>query len=59
MIGTGFILLFLPSLILIWNDGRCLLHRIWWGGKKECIPEELEPGFINAKRERNMLKDVE
>jgi multidrug efflux pump subunit AcrB len=59
MIGTGFILLFLPSLILIWNDGRCLLYRIWWGGKKECIPEELEPGFINAKRERNMLKDVE
>lgn len=50
MIGTGFILLFLPALLYVWNDLRCLLFRLWWGKKKACIPENLEPGVINAKR---------
>jgi hypothetical protein len=58
LFGTGFILLFLPSLLLVWNDARCFLYRIWWGKEKECVPEQLEPAVINARRKRNMLKDV-
>ena len=59
MFGTGFILLFLPSLLLVWNDMRIMLCRLWWGNKKECTPEELEPGIVNHKRALNFNNDVE
>lgn len=50
MFGTGFILLFLPALLLTWNDLRCLVFNIWYGKSRTCEPEELEPAVINAKR---------
>ena len=49
--GTGFILLFLPAIILTYNDVRYALFKLWWGKAKTCEREDLEPAIINARRE--------
>lgn len=49
MIGTAFILVLLPVLILIINDLRRFLYKLWTG--KEKTAEELEPANIFSRRE--------
>lgn len=48
MIGTAFILVLFPVLILVLNDLRKGLYFLWNGKKKS--PEALEPANIFAKR---------
>jgi len=48
MIGTAFILILFPVLILVLNDMRVAMHRLWTGMRKK--PEELEPAIIHSKR---------
>jgi hypothetical protein len=48
MIGTGFILLFFPVVIVVLNDMRRGLSRLWTGKKK--APELLEPAVIHSRR---------
>jgi CDP-diglyceride synthetase len=48
MIGTAFILILLPVLILILNDLRRFFYKLWTGKTKTA--EELEPANIHAKR---------
>jgi multidrug efflux pump subunit AcrB len=48
MIGTAFILILFPVLILVLNDIRMVMHRMWTGMRKK--PEELEPAIIHSKR---------
>ena len=48
MIGTAFILILLPVLILILNDLRRFFYKLWTGNTKTA--EELEPANIHARR---------
>jgi len=48
MIGTAFILILLPVLILVLSDMRILLYKLWNG--KEETPEVLEPANIFNRR---------
>ncbi|MEA1875606.1 MAG: efflux RND transporter permease subunit [Bacteroidota bacterium] len=48
-IGTVFILIFFPVLIMILNDFKVLLFRIWTGVKPE--REDVEIAVIHAKRD--------
>lgn len=48
MFGTGFILIFFPSLILVANDIKYAFTLIWTGKKPE--REELEPAMIYESR---------
>jgi len=47
LVGTGFILLFFPVLILTLNDVKVWLYKFWNG--KSITPEEIEPAIINNK----------
>jgi len=47
LVGTGFILLFFPVLILTLNDVKVWLYKFWNG--KSISPEEIEPAVINNK----------
>ncbi len=47
LVGTGFILSFLPALILVLSDIRVWFSKLT--GKKNVIPEELEPAVISSK----------
>ena len=47
LVGTGFILLFFPVLILTLNDIKAWLYKFWNG--KSIIPEEIEPAIINHR----------
>lgn len=49
MIGTMFILVLFPVLILVLNDLRRFLYRLWTGNTKTA--EELEPANIFERRE--------
>ena len=48
MIGTAFILILLPVLILVMSDLRRFLHKLWTGETKTA--EELEPVNIFSRR---------
>ncbi|HSG68572.1 MAG TPA: efflux RND transporter permease subunit, partial [Bacteroidales bacterium] len=48
MIGTAFILILLPVLILVLSDMRVFMTRLWTGEKKAA--EDLEPANIFSKR---------
>ncbi len=48
MIGTGFILMFFPVLILVLNDLRRLVFGWWYGRKMK--PEEVEKAVIYQKK---------
>ena len=47
LVGTGFILIFFPVLILTLNDIKVWLYKFWNG--KSIIPEEIEPAIIHHK----------
>jgi multidrug efflux pump subunit AcrB len=47
LVGTGFILLFFPVLILTLNDVKVWLYKFWHG--KSIAPEEVEPAMIHHK----------
>jgi multidrug efflux pump subunit AcrB len=47
LVGTGFILVFFPALILTLNDTKVWLYKFWNG--KSIAPEELEPVIIHSK----------
>lgn len=47
LIGTGFILLFFPALILTVNDTKVFLYQLWNG--KTITPEDVEPEIIHSK----------
>ncbi len=47
LVGTGFILLFFPVLILTLNDIKVWLYKFWTG--KTIAPEEIEPAMIHYK----------
>jgi len=47
LVGTGFILLFFPVLILTLNDTKVWLYKFWNG--KLIVPEEIEPVIIHSK----------
>lgn len=47
LVGTGFILLFFPVLILTLNDIKVWLYKFWNG--KPIAPEEIEPAMIHHK----------
>ncbi|MFP4459689.1 MAG: efflux RND transporter permease subunit [Candidatus Zixiibacteriota bacterium] len=48
LFGTIFILLWLPSIIMVFNDLRQLWCKLWHG---ECrIPRELEPAMLEKKK---------
>ncbi|MBU0475350.1 MAG: efflux RND transporter permease subunit [Bacteroidetes bacterium] len=47
LVGTGFILLFFPVLILTLNDTKVWLYKFWNG--KSIEPEEIEPAIIHDK----------
>ena len=49
MIGTGFILIFFPILIVSLSDLRVGLQRLWTGVAKS--KEELEPAYLNNRRD--------
>ncbi len=46
-VGTGFILLFFPVLLLTMNDVKVWLYKFWNG--KPIAPEEVEPVIIHSK----------
>ena len=48
MIGTAFILILLPVLILVLSDLRVVFHRLWTG--KKATADELEPANIFSRR---------
>ncbi|MEA3478001.1 MAG: efflux RND transporter permease subunit [Bacteroidota bacterium] len=48
MIGTGFILVLFPVIILVLSDLRVYLHWLWTGTKKS--REELEPAIIHRQK---------
>ncbi len=48
MIGTGFILLFFPVLILVLNDMRTFFFWLFYNEKKK--PEALEPAILHSQR---------
>jgi multidrug efflux pump subunit AcrB len=47
LVGTGFILIFFPVLILTLNDVKVWLYKFWNG--KPIKPEEIEPAIIHSK----------
>jgi len=47
LVGTGFILIFFPALILTLNDSKVWFYKLWNG--KSIAPEELEPVIIHSK----------
>ncbi len=47
LIGTGFILLFFPVLLLTINDMKVMFYKFWNG--KSITPEEVEPVIIHSK----------
>ncbi len=47
LIGTGFILLFFPVLLLTVNDLKVMFYKFWSG--KVIAPEEVEPIIIHSK----------
>ena len=47
LIGTGFILLLFPVLLLTINDLKVLFYKFWNG--KTVTPEEIEPVIIHSK----------
>lgn len=49
MIGTAFILVLLPLLILVLSDMRVGLYKLWT--KQTKVAEELEPANIHSRRE--------
>jgi hypothetical protein len=48
MIGTGFILVFFPVLILVLSDLRVFIGWLFTGKKKS--HEEMEPAIVFSKR---------
>jgi multidrug efflux pump subunit AcrB len=48
MVGTAFILVLLPVIILVLSDIRKFTYKVWTGRTKTA--EELEPANIHAKR---------
>ena len=48
-VGTGFILLFFPALIVLVNDFRRGMRRLWTGQK--AAPEDVEKAIIYSRRE--------
>jgi len=47
LVGTFFILTLFPVIILVLNDIRCLVRRIWTGEQVE--PVDVEPAIKEAK----------
>jgi multidrug efflux pump subunit AcrB len=56
-IGTVFILIFFPVLIMLLSDMRVLLSRLWTG--KEVDRESLEPSVIQLQRKIAYKKNIE
>ena len=48
LIGTAFILLFFPALIMVLNDIRRTIRQLWHG--KTYKPEEVEIAYLHSLR---------
>ncbi len=56
-IGTIFILVFFPVLIMLLNDTRVMLRTLWTGNRPE--PEDVEEAIIQHKRKKKYEKNRE